>query len=230
MEAWKVHNLLFEANETSYNNWRGARGGFYGWAVAGMKHMRIHHGIYRRHRAVHNHARGVWLDYDNADIHIEAALVCRNLLDGVFLEASQGPVTLNNSTICDNARGAGVLTTNSRFVTLEGNALRDNGGPQIKLNGGSERQVVNWQTGEQMVLRTEQWTLRSNTIVGHGSGQLLVQTPNWPHFLMSLTGEGNVWYHPTNQQVFKVGNATLDFSQWQALTGQDIGSSFAAPH
>ncbi len=227
--AWKMENLLFEENETSYNNWRGAQGRFYGWAVAGIKNLRIHHGIYRKHKAVDNHARGFWLDYDNENIHIEEALVCRNLLDGVFVEASQGPVTIKKSTICHNEKGAGVLSTNSRLVTLEGNAVYGNGGPQIKVDGGIERRVPNWQTGEQMVLRMEGWTLRGNTLVGHRPGQLLVDTPNWQHFLMSLTGEGNLWYNPYNTRVFKVGNGALDFSGWQAVTGKDVGSRFADP-
>ena len=229
MMMWKVNNLLLEDNETSYNNWRGARGGFYGWAVAGIKSLRIHHGIYRRHKAVENLARGFWLDYDNGDIHIEEALVCRNWLDGIFIEASQGPVTLKNSTICYNKKGAGVLTTNSRAVTLEGNAVYDNGGPQIKVTGDSERRVTHWQTGEQMVLRVEEWTLRRNTLVDHHPGQPLIDTPRWQHFLLSLTGEDNLWYNPSNSQAFKVGSVTLDFSGWQAITGKDVGSRFAAP-
>jgi hypothetical protein len=230
MVAWKGDNLLFEENETSYNNWRGARGGFYGWAVAGLKHLRIHHGLYRRHTAVNNFARGFWLDYDNAHIHIEDTLVCRNLLDGVFIEASQGPVTLKNSTICHNEKGAGVLSTNSRFVTLEGNTIYGNGGSQIKVTGDSERRVPDWQTGEQMVLRAEGWTLRGNTFVGHHPGQFVIETPNWQHFLRSLTGEGNLWYNPDNPRAFKVGSAVFDFSGWQAVTGQDVGSRFADPH
>lgn len=230
MTLWKINHLLFEDNDTSYNNWRGARGGFYGWAVAGIKSLRIHHGIYRRHKAVDNLARGFWLDYDNGDIRIEAALVCRNALDGMFIEASQGPVLLKDSTICHNKQGAGILSTNSRAVTLEGNAVYDNNGPQIKVNGDRERQVANWQTGEQMVLRMAEWTLRNNTIVSHDPGQLLIDIPPWQHFLRSLTGEGNLWYNPAQSQVFKVGRSTLDFSGWQGIIGRDVGSRFAVPH
>lgn len=229
MVLWKVANLLFEETETSYNNWRGAKGGFHGWAVAGIKILRIHHGMYRKHKAVHNQARGFWLDYDNASIRIEEALLCKNLRDGVFIEASQGPVTIQKSTICHNEQGAGILSTNSQAVTLEGNAVYGNGGPQIKVDGGSERQVPNWQTGEHMVLRMAGWTLRDNTFVGHRPGQLLVDTPHWPHFLMSMTGEGNIWYNPANTRAFKVGNAAIDFSGWQAVTGKDVGSRFTDP-
>jgi hypothetical protein len=228
MTAWKVHDLLFAENETSYNNWRGASGGFYGWDVAGIKNLRIHHGVYRRHKAVGNRARGFWLDYDNEAIHIEEAHLCQNWLDGVFIEASQGPVTITNRTICHNRKGAGILTTNSTAVTLQGNTVYDNHGPQIKVAGKSERQVSNWQTGQQMRLRTEEWTLRGNTLVGQRPGQLLIDIPKWEHFLQSLTTEGNLWSHPSRTQVFKVGQVALDFSGWQVLTGQDIGSRFAA--
>lgn len=229
MTLWKIAYLLLEDNDTSQNNWRGARGGFYGWAVAGIKSLRIHHGIYRRHRAGHNLARGFWLDYDNTDIRIEAAWVCRNALDGMFIEASQGPVLLKDSTMCHNKKGAGILSTNSRTVTLEGNVVYNNYGPQIKVNGDRERQVTDWQTGEQMVLSMAEWTLRHNIIVTHLPGQLLIDVPPWQHFLQSLTGEGNLWYHPVHSQVFKVGGSILDFSGWQAITGQDVGSRFAAP-
>jgi hypothetical protein len=73
-----VKTLLFEDNETSANNWRGAMGKFYGWAVAGVKSMRVHDGIYRRHRSVDNLTRGMWFDYDNVNIEVDNAILCSN--------------------------------------------------------------------------------------------------------------------------------------------------------
>lgn len=229
MVLWKAYDLLFVENETSYNNWRGAQGGFHGWAVAGIKTLRLHHAVYRQHKAIGNEARGFWLDYDHADITIERAIVCGNALDGMFIEASQGPVVVKQSTLCRNARGAGLLSTNSRGVTLEENMVYDNGGPQLKITGGSERQVGNWQTGVPALLRAEDWLLRGNTFVAQHATQLLVEIPPWPHLLQSLTGVRNTWYHPSHTHVFKVGQRNLDFAAWQGIIRQDVGSRFTAP-
>lgn len=229
MTAWKVKNLVFEDNETSYNNWRGAKGGFTGWAVAGLKHLRIHHGIYRRHKAIGNQTRGFWLDFDNANIVVEGAYWCNNLTNGVFVEASQGPIMIKDSTICQNQRGPGVLTTNSSDVTLENNIIYGNGRSQIRVTGDVERGVSDWETGKQRLLKVEHWTLRDNVIAARNSSQLLLDTSNWAHFLASLNSERNVWYNPEKDNAFKLGRKNLDLNGWQSVTGQDLDSIFANP-
>ena len=75
LAASRVKDVLYEDNNTSYNNWRGAQGDFLLWSNAGMKHLFIHGGIYRRHRAVGNQAPGCWFDTDCADIQIEQAVI-----------------------------------------------------------------------------------------------------------------------------------------------------------
>ncbi|MGH8065936.1 MAG: right-handed parallel beta-helix repeat-containing protein, partial [Candidatus Entotheonellia bacterium] len=192
MATYKIKTLLFEDNETSYNNWRGAKGGFLGWAVAGIKNMRIRDGVYRRHKSVGNQTRGFWLDFDNANILIEAASWCDNLTNGIFIEASQGPITIRDSLICRN-RKYGIQTTNSSAVTLAGNTIRANGGSQIRVTGDVERAVTNWETGEQRRLKVEHWTLQENVIVGEDARQLLLDTPGWGHFLGSLASQSNGW-------------------------------------
>lgn len=229
MVLWKGNDLLFMDNETSYNNWRGAQGGFYGWAVAGIKTLRLHQALYRRHKAMGNHARGFWIDYDHEHITLEEATVCDNALDGVFIEASQGPILVTKSTVCRNGRGAGLLSTNSSAVTLADNVIAYNGGPQLKITGDPERQVKNWQTGGTLALRTVGWSLTGNTMLGQTPEQPLLEVPLWPHFLHSLTGTNNLWYHPTQAHVFHVGPKRLDFAAWQALARQDGSSRFAAP-
>jgi parallel beta-helix repeat protein len=228
MATYKIKTLLFEDNETSYNNWRGAKGGFLGWAVAGIKNMCIRDGVYRRHKAVGNQTRGFWLDFDNANILIEAASWCDNLTNGIFIEASQGPITIADSVICHN-RKYGIQTTNSSNVTLGRNTIYGNGSSQIRVTGDVERAVTNWETGEQRLLKVERWTLQENVIVGEDARQLLLDTPGWGHFFGSLASQGNGWYNPEKGNAFKVGGVYLDFRGWQVITGQDFKSIFAAP-
>jgi parallel beta-helix repeat protein len=228
MGTYKIKTLLFEDNETSYNNWRGTKGGFFGWAVAGIKNLRIHDGVYRRHKSVGNQTRGFWLDFDNANILIEAAFWCDNLTNGIFIEASQGPITIRDSLICHN-RKYGIQTTNSSDVTLARNTIRGNGSSQIRVTGDIERPVSDWETGEQMRLKVEHWTLQENIIVGEDARQLLLDAPSWKHFLDSLASKSNHWYNPEKSNVFKVGSMHLDFRGWQSTMGQDFKSIFSAP-
>jgi parallel beta-helix repeat protein len=228
MGTYKIKTLLFEDNETSFNNWRGTKGGFFGWAVAGIKNLRIHDGVYRRHKSVGNQTRGFWLDFDNANILIEAASWCDNLTNGIFIEASQGPITIRDSLICHN-RKYGIQTTNSSAVTLAGNTIRGNGSSQILVTGDIERPISDWETGEQIRLKVEHWTLQENIIVGEDARQLLLDTPRWGHFLDSLASKSNHWYNPEKSNAFKVGSMYLDFRGWQATMGQDFKSIFAAP-
>ncbi|MBI4639949.1 MAG: right-handed parallel beta-helix repeat-containing protein [Candidatus Tectomicrobia bacterium] len=229
MTAWRVKNLLFEDNETSYNNWRGVRGGFTGWAAAGLKHLRVHDGIYRRHISAGNQARGFWLDSDNATILIEKAFLCKNLINGIFIEANQGPITIKDSIICHNQKDAGILTANSSNVVLENNILYGNGRSQIRVTGNIERSETNWETGEKMTLRVERWLLKNNAIVGKNRTQFPLETPDWKHFLGSLASGGNLWYNPENKRAFKIGGKGLDLSGWQSTTRQDLDSIFADP-
>ena len=64
MEIVRLTNLLLEDNETSYNKWWGAKGGYTGWSVAGIKNGASHTGVYHWHRAVGNQTRGFWCDTD----------------------------------------------------------------------------------------------------------------------------------------------------------------------
>ena len=95
--TWKTNTLVFEDNETSHNNWRGKKGGFTGWAVAGMKNLYMHGGIFLRHKSVDNQTHGIWFDTDCENILVNEAVFCSNLRYGIYLEANQGPITIRNS-------------------------------------------------------------------------------------------------------------------------------------
>jgi len=229
MGAWKVKKSLWDKNETSYNNWRGVKGGFTGWAVAGLKHLAMRNAVYLRHRAIGNQTRGFWLDSDNADILIEDAQLCGNLTDGIFIEASQGPITVKDSLICHNRTGDGILTTNSADVTLENSILYGNGRSQIRVTGNAERSVPNRETGERMALKAERWTLTNNVIVASRPDQLLLDISGWRHFMDSLRSDKNLWYKPGKDPAFRIGSKALGFTRWQSTTGRDLASTFDDP-
>lgn len=224
--GYRLKNVLFEENETSFNNWRGAKGRFYGWAVAGTKFGAIHDGVFRKFKSVGNQARGFWLDYDNANVWIEEARWCDNYSDGIFIEANQGPITIKNSVICESQNGAGVLGANSTYISLLGNAIYSNKAAQIRITGDFDRSVTNWETNQKLTLRIENWTLKDNVIVGVEEGQLLVDSPGWQHFLSSLTSERNLWFNSKNDDIFRVSGRNLNFGQWQNATGADLNSVF----
>jgi hypothetical protein len=227
---WRIKTLRFEDNETSHNNWRGAMGGFYGWAVAGVKSMRVHDGIYRRHKAVGNQTRGLWFDFDNVNVQVEYAFICSNLTDGINIEANEGPITIKNSTVCRNRNGPGIFSSGSERVNLDGNIVYDNGRAQIRIAGES-RSASNWETKKQMTLQLGRWQIRNNVIMGKDSKQrlLVLETRGWKHFLGTLTLGSNLWYHPASKNPFKVNATEMGFNQWQTMTGQDRDSIFADP-
>lgn len=231
MEAWRIKNLLFEENTTSFNNWRGVRGNFTGFAVAGLKHLRIHDGVYRNHISVGNQARGFWCDFDCSDVDIEGAILTNNLKDGIFIEASEGPVTIQDSAICNNQEGPGIIGDNSQHVTLDGNVFYGNGDSQIAIRGvNAGRTVDNWETGKKMNLFTRNWTIVYNVLMGQQGAQSLIDVKESPadRYIESLTSNKNIWYNPFNRAVFKA-NGAFDFSRWKFITGQDANSIFSDP-
>lgn len=232
LEASRVKDLLYEDNETSYNNWRGALGDLYSWSNGGMKHLFIHGGVYRRHRAVSNQAPGCWFDTDCANIEIDRAYCSRNYI-GIFIEASEGPTSVTNSTIV-NSTSDGIFSEGGDNVTLQGNIIYGSAAAQIHVLTGI-RPVDNWETKESLKLVSERWTLRKNTIVGTNTAPHLVQIGNSAGtnrnlFLSTLMSDENVWFSPKNGEAFDVNHRALDFNTWQSSSKQDVNSRFIDPH
>jgi hypothetical protein len=225
--AWRVKNMLSENSETSFNNWRGERGGFLGWGIAGFKHLQMHGAIYRNHISQGNRTRGVWFDFDNTDIVLEGSRLCGNLGDGIDIEASQGPITIKDSRINDNS-GSGIFSTNSQRVRIENSFIQRNKIAQIRIAGNAEREVNNWETKEAILLRVDHWALRNSLLEGTADGFLL-ETVRWPHFFESLVSDRNVWIGTTTQKGFKVDRKVLTFPEWQELTKQEANSNFRKP-
>jgi len=240
LEGYVLNDTVFENVEVSHNNWRGAQGNFYGWAVAGAKLMRIHGGSFTRITAIRNHTRGIWFDFDNRDIVVDHLFTAQNERDGIFLEASQGPITILNSRICGNGT-FGVLTSNSSWVKLKANIIYGNTRSQIFVGGEREgRRVDDRETHAQYTLLAEKWIVNQNVIIGMSSTAALIGTHqtkrNWNVFLTSLTSDQNTWYSPNGQSAFQMhaensGDSPMlvEFASWRRATGQDGASVFGRP-
>lgn len=231
LEASRVKDLLYEENETSYNNWRGALGALYTWSNGGVKHLFIHGGVYRNHRAMGNQAPGVWFDTDCTDIEIDQANCARNHI-GMFIEASEGPTSVTNSMVIDS-QSDGIFTEGGDNVTLQGNTISGSAGAQIRVLKGV-RPVKNWETGENLNLVAQRWTLQKNTIVGTDTAPHLVQIANSAGanknlFLSTLTSDENVWFSPKSSEAFTIDGKAKDFPAWQSTSKQDANSQFVDP-
>ena len=220
-------NLDYEDSETSYNNWRGAAGGFTGWAVAGTKMCCIHGGLIRNHRAIGNQTRAFWFDSDTYNVTVENAFWEKNLTNGIFFECDAGPITLKDSVIAFNGQ-AGVQSTTSENITMENNLIVGNQ-TQIFLIGVEHRVDTNFETHANATLTMKNWTLRGNVIAGISPGQTLIDSMGWDRFLSTFHSSRNLWYNPVNKDCFRLAQMPLDFSAWQIVTGQDLDSKFMDP-
>jgi hypothetical protein len=221
MSGYQILRLLVDSSQTSANNWRGAMGGFTGWDVAGSKFELIHNGLFRGYTSLNNQARGLWLDTDDVNVAIESSRFENNLRDGIFFEANQGPLLLTGSRMCGASSGAGVAGSVSANVLLTRNVICGNSQGQLLITGDTDRNVTNWETGEVMDVRAENWTVCGDTLQAVNSNQPSLSTPDWPWFLESLASDWNVWVIPKGASSFVVGSQNLSFTGWRASTGED---------
>ncbi|MGH8046919.1 MAG: right-handed parallel beta-helix repeat-containing protein, partial [Chthoniobacterales bacterium] len=240
--ASRIHGLVLEDCETSFNNWRGAWAGKYRGSPCGIKVMHSRDVTLLRHKALRNLATGVWIDEENRDVRVREATIYGNYR-GLHIEAGGGPVVVERSTICSNrleplgsdfrwAFGSGIAITHMPDVTLRENFLADNDTAQIGVRDDRETRVItDGATGEKRIWRTERLALEGNTIVAGGSRNKLLHVPDEAfdsrRFLKSLHATGNAYVTSANQSGFSVGRPAqlLGFEAWQKLTGQDGDST-----
>jgi len=223
--GYELRNVLLDSNDTSSNNWRGVKGDYTGWGVAGMKLCRIHNALIQRHLALGNRARGLWLDFDVINVTIQDAEFAQNLRDHVFVEASQGPVSILNSYLGGSETGAGFSGANSHDITISGNTLCNNALAQVQVTGDEDRSVTNWETKTTFNVRSERWTVSGNTIGRRHSSETWLQTPHWPWFLRSLESNWNIWSSSVTSLPFAVGRRSWSLTHWRDATGQDAEST-----
>jgi hypothetical protein len=174
-------------------------------------------------------------DTDDQNVTMTNTLATGNLL-GTLIEKNLGPITISNSTFCNGE--IGVVIRDSSNVTMTGNTLYNNSVAQIMLAGvlgGFD--VANWVTGVPYTTTTYNTTFTKNVIEAVGSQGLFkdgyLNGADWTNFAATLTSSDNVWWDATNAAPFTVPFPTtgtlLNFAGWQALTNQDLNSTFAAP-
>jgi parallel beta-helix repeat protein len=234
---FRVRDLVVKDSETSYNNWRGALGGFTGWSV-GNKILSAHRLRIHNHRAVGNASRGLWLDYDIADAVIDSLVAIRNERDGIWIEASQGPITITRSTISDNAE-AGIHSTFSRNVVVDSNTIVGNSEAQLKIGGASTRAVRDFESGRDLYLSAGGWVITHN-VFGMSSrggtddvltvlGTEAMSDADWSGFARTLVSDENVFRAPGSAVAFRVMGRRIDLASWRRLTGQDDQSTSGGP-
>ncbi|HXJ91860.1 MAG TPA: choice-of-anchor D domain-containing protein [Terriglobia bacterium] len=236
-QTYEMTNLLWQSDQASYNNWRGAQGALYGWNAGGAHIYHDHTETVNGFTALYNASHGVHWDTDNENVTATSMVVADNLLNGAFVEASEGPVTVRGSQFCANTY-SGVALKDSPLVTLSGNSFYNNATSQIGIGGvlGGET-VTNWQTGQTYDLITENLTLTGNAVEGLGTEDTISDSylggADWTSFLSTLVSNDNTWWNASDSTPFVVpvpNDGTVEsFAQWQSTTGQDSGSTFTTP-
>jgi hypothetical protein len=235
--GYRLINSLWQSDDASYNNWRGAQGAYYNWNASGAHFMHMRNQTVNGLTVAYNTTHAIHWDTDNADITASGVVATRNLLMGAFVEADEGPVLISNSDICgaqlNTFSNIGVGVKDSTSLTLSGDTLTNSGGGQIVITGpGGGEPVTNWQTGETTQMYTEHLTLTDNVIEGGSGGAFsdgYLSGTDWTNLASTLVSDYNTWNPgsaafvvPTPQH-----GTRLNLTGWQSLTGQDKHS--AAP-
>jgi len=231
-------NALFSFNESDYNNWRGAQGAFYDWAMGGTKLFAMHTATVQNHFSYNNQAQGLWFDTDNKNITITGATLSGNTQAALQIERDEGPLTLANSHLCSSGQGLNVLT--SENLTVENNTFYNNSGTnkyqaEIFIAGQAGGMTISdWQTGQAYDLFTTGMILSGNTFENAASGQLVFGTylggTDWTSFASTLKASGNNWYDPTTSNSFKVVNGKMvNLAGWQSTVQTDYSSAWQPP-
>jgi len=229
---------LFSFNETDYNNWRGAQGAFYDWAMGGTKLFQMRASIVQNHFSYNNQAQGLWFDTDNQNITIDGGTLVGNVMAGLQIERDEGPLTVQNSHFCSSGQGINVLT--SPNLVIKNNTFYNNSGTnkyqaQIFIAGQAGGRIIrDYLSGQNYDLFTAGMTLTGNTFQNASPGQLVFGTyiggADWTRFAASLNASNNTWYDPTTLNAFKIVNGKLvNLAGWQSAVQTDYSSTWKAP-
>jgi hypothetical protein len=241
-QADMVKYGLYQFDQAAYNNWRGARGAYYGWNSSGFHFYQMHNLTVVGLQTLFNQTYGIHFDWDNQNINVTSLVAFDNLNSGMFVEVSEGPVTVSNSSFCSSNTlpyliVPGVLSRDSEFITITGSNFV-NYSPDILVyanaQGGSS--ITNWETGQVYLLFTQNLTLLSNVLEAGASQQLFSDSVggiDWTNFQTTFISGDNTWWNASNSKPFTVPNGNSltqeNFSSWQTTTGQDLTSVFAQP-
>lgn len=242
MASYDAQNTLWQNNDSSYNNWRGAQSEYYGWNDDAIDIFGSHTTTFYHHTAYYNQSQGLHFDTDNVNLTLTGLYTYNNLRSGVIDEANPGPVALENAHICNNnplnqPYDGGININDSNHLNLRGNYFYNNGKAQVILNGAG-RAVTDWVTGVTIPHNyIGNITSSYNVVEGLGSQYLfrtywLTTDPRWVNFQKTLDSYANDWWNSSNAtKAFNVGSIISNFAEWESVSGQDPASSskFAVP-
>ncbi len=231
-------NSLYSFNETDYNNWRGAQGAFYDWAMGGTKLFQMRTASVQNHYSYNNQGEGLWFDTDNQNITINNATLVGNVMAALQIERDEGPITVENSHFCGSGQGINVLTAPN--LTITNNTFYNNSGTnkyqaEIFLAGQNGGKIISdYITGQSYDLFTTGMVLSGNVFQNASSGQLVFGTylsgTDWTQFASTLKASNNTWYDPTAANSFKIPNGKIvNLSGWQSAVQTDYSSIWKAP-
>lgn len=257
MTLRRARNVLIEDCETSYNNFRGLWADFIsGWAPSGFKTQRTKITTWRRHKAIGNHATGMWWDSENADILVEDSFMSGNIFRGMFIENNQGPALARRNIItktgtsdddAPNSQAHALSISTSVDVTLENNIVYDNIAPQFGVWSRPERaDTEDYITGEPYANTVRRLTMRYNVFFAKDDGQLVFDIPKnsrnaepFDFFYDTLNSDNNLFWNPQRQDVFLTREfptansepilAQTTLAGWQSFTNTEANSLFARP-
>jgi hypothetical protein len=242
-QVTKVASGLFQSDQSSYNNWRGAQGAYYSWNSSGAHFYQMHTLALNNFTSSYNQTHALHFDTDNASITISAMTTYGDMLSSVMAEKNEGPINITGSTLCASSAlegyngEAGLTIRDSENVSFTGGYLVNNnfGVGVTGVAGGFPE--TNWQTGEDYQLVNMYVTLQSNVIEGVAGQNLFndstLNGTDWTDFDSTLSSNHNTWWDPATTDVFVVpvpNQGTVeDFAGWQSTTGQDTNSVWQQP-
>ncbi|MBM4085902.1 MAG: right-handed parallel beta-helix repeat-containing protein, partial [Planctomycetes bacterium] len=226
----RFHQTILRGNETSYNNWRGALAGVFGWHFAGVKLGGATATQIERHVAVNNLARGLWLDFNVTGNVIDGAIVHGNLDRGVYLEAGTGANWLMNSLVSGTrGLGHGVTIANSPDQRLYHNTFVANGSWGLWAGGSNEPRG----TQPNNSLATD-LDVRCNLFHNAGAeGAIELQQRSYggqeDYVIRSFRADGNRYHDGRREDVFLVAGRRLKLAEWQERGWDKAGVWAAVP-
>ena len=237
--TFRVKSSLWNFDQASYNNWRGAQGAFYGWDTGGGKFMLTHGATFENLVVNFNQAHGIHLDTDNATISVNSVVLANNA-QGFLVEKGQGPTSISNSYLCGSGMigldtEGGLVIRDSPSLTLNKNQIIGNFPNQIVMTGVlGGIMVTNWETSSSTKLYTEKLSMTGNTVSGSSTTQVFkdgyLGSTDWTLFVNTLKSDNNIWYAGSNTTGFTVpikgGGHHVDLLGWRALTVQDLQSKW----
>ena len=217
--SYILKNTIWEDTETSFNNWRGYRSNWTGWAIAGAKLVLVRNGVFRRYQSIGNMTHGLWFDIGNRNILIENLTAVDNIERGLFLEISPGPFKVNQALLAGN-QDVNLLIFSAKNIVLENSIIYGiNGEDSIQFVSDHSRtfsdklgEILGENDNREYPIFLGKTELRNNIVGANSQDQdLLVQRWGDPtiykKFLQQQYSGWRNFYWSRSDKVFGLGVA-----------------------